>query len=324
MKRLIRAWVASILVTSLTALMSAPAVAKLDDTAQILLNIQDAARNLDYEGVFTYYLNDQMHSYRIAHRLDGDSERERLEALDNFVREFIRHDNVVMCVLPERKVVLTEARKRARFPALLMSMPSDFSKFYELVRHPAPGRVAGRDCVELELVPKDAYRSGVRICADQETGLLLKAQVLDEQGLVAQQVVFTQIVINEDVSDAALESNWVTHDWKKITQERTPVDLERLGWTYDAPPGFHVSQQTRRLFQDGREVDQLLLTDGLASISVFIEPYQGDLSQHQITGLRQGRSGYLYGKRLEDFWVMVVGDVPEKSLLWVADSIRRK
>lgn len=298
-------------------------LAESGSAARMLDEIQRAAKTLDYQGVFAYHNNGQMQAYRITHRYSDGNEQERLEVLDNVQREFHRTNDVVHCLIPDREVVLIESRSNARFPGLLMASAPGFSDHYELKRSDEPGRVAGRSCVRVDIIPKDNLRPQFRLCADEATGLLLKAQVLEPSGRISQQVAFTQVDIGIAISDDAFDAPWDISGWKKVNREPIAVDLDAMGWRYVVPTGYQVSQQARRLFQDGREVDQIILTDGLANISIFIEPYQENLSQHHSTGPSQIGSVNLYGKRIGDSWVMIVGEVPSATVRIVADSITR-
>ncbi len=320
-----RFWIARVVLTGVlgSLLTTGSALAQIDAAAHVLQRIQEAARTLDYEGVFAYQQSGQMQSFRITHRFDGTNEDERLEVLDNVQREFFRRNDAVRCLIPDNKIVLIESRRQARFPALLMSDPVEFSRYYDMIRSESPGRVAGRACVKLDIVPKDDLRPQFRLCADEQTGLLLKAQVLEASGKVSQQVAFTQVQIGHDIDDSVFVAPWNTDGWKVINRELSEIDLASLGWEYMVPPGYKVSQQARRVFQDGREVDQIILTDGLASISIFIEPYQENLSQHHSTGPRYMGSVNLFGKRVGDSWVMIVGEVPAVTIQTVADSMTR-
>jgi len=321
----VRFWFARVVLTGVlgSLLTAGSALAQVDAAAHVLQRIQEAARTLDYEGVFAYQQNGQMQSFRITHRFDGVNEDERLEVLDNAQREFFRHNDAVRCLIPDRKTVLIEPKRQARFPALLMSDPVEFSRHYDMRRSEDRGRVAGRSCVKLDIVPKDDLRPQFRLCADEQTGLLLKAQVLEASGRVSQQVAFTQVQIGQSIDDSVFVPPWNTDDWKVINREHIAIDLNSMGWQYAVPSGYKVSQQARRVFQDGREVDQIILTDGLASISIFIEPYQENLSQHHSAGPRHMGSVNLFGKRVEDSWVMIVGEVPAVTIQIVADSISR-
>ena len=290
----------------------------------LLEGIQAAAKQLNYQGVFSQQRDGVVHSFRMTHRFDGDREEERLEVLDNSPREYLRVNHVVRCLMPEQQVVVNELQRQERFPALLMGELAHFSEYYDVLLAPTPGRVAGRQCLVVDIVPKDDYRPHYQLCADAATGLLLKAQLLESDGSVLEQIAFSQVSIGHDIADTELAASWSTDGWQQFNREQKTINFRELGWDYIEPPGFEPVMQLQRTFRDGRMVNQMILTDGLASASIFIEPYQQSLSEHQWHGASRSGSINLYGKRVEDFWVVVVGEVPAQTVHSLAQSISRR
>jgi len=301
----------------------AVAVEPTAEAGGILQKIRDAAKTLNYDGIFVYQHGSQVQTFRIVHRYDQGEEWERVEVLDNVQREFIRHNNKVTSLLPDKQLVIVESTRKVRFPALLFAEEDMLLKYYDVFQSPEPGRVAGRPCTKVDFLPKDGLRPAFRLCADKTTWLLLMAQVVDDRDSINQQIVFTQVQIEQNIPESEVMPSWDTRQWQVIKREPRPIDFKELGWKYTLPDGYRISMQERRTFKDGREVDQMMLTDGLASMSIFIEPYQQKLSQHQSTGLRQIGSVNLYGKRVGDYWVVVVGEVPVATIQLVADSLSK-
>lgn len=291
------------------------------DAKALLEGIQSAAKQLNYQGVFSQQRDGVVHSFRMTHRFDGSDEVELLEVLDNSPREYWRVNDEVQCLMPEQSTVVAESQRQERFPALLMGELSNFSEFYQVSVTSALGRVAGRHCLKIDIEPKDDHRPRYRLCADEKTGLLLKAQLLDVEGAVLEQIAFGQVQVGQVISDAALAPSWSTEGWTRVDRKPIPIDFKALGWDYNQPPGFTPVMQLRRSFSDGREVNQMILTDGLASMSIFIEPYQRDLSQHQWQGASRSGSINLYGKQVGDSWVVVVGEVPASTIHQLAESV---
>ena len=54
------------------------------------------------------------------------------------------------------------------------------------------GRVANRKAQSVIIRPKDPYRYGYHLWADIDTGLLLKAYLIDHHGSILEQFMFTQ------------------------------------------------------------------------------------------------------------------------------------
>jgi sigma-E factor negative regulatory protein RseB len=76
--------------------------------------------------------------------------------------------------------------------------------------------------------------------------------------------------------------------------------------------------EVRRTMGSGREVGQVVFSDGLAAISVFIEPLGGP---SQNPG--EATKGLINILAREDggHWLTVVGEVPSATIRQVADSV---
>ena len=305
--------------------------------AQIWLKkIQSAAQKLNYSGTFVYQQGNQMRTSRITHVLEGKNEIEKLEVLDGKPREYIRTNDEVICYVPEAKTLLVEKRvTHDVFPAIFAVNPADISEFYS-VRMGAVGRVAGRDCQAVVLEPKDNMRYGYRLWADKTTGLLLRAQTLNDKQDVIEQIAFTQISIGNVDRSRVKPSFPEASGWRVENAVMSQASLS--GWAVKSlPPGFRKVREVKRLVSDTtpagaavsasaavqitqREVSHLVFSDGLAAISVFIEPG----SQSRTEGSMQQGALNIVGKRHGDFWLTIVGELPSAAIRQVANSIEFK
>jgi sigma-E factor negative regulatory protein RseB len=297
-----------------------------------LKRIQSAAQHLSYSGTFVYQQASQMRTSRITHILAGRNELEKLEVLDGKPREYIRNNDDVACYMPDARTVLIEKRVTSDvFPAILGADPAELANHYNLNAGP-DDRVAGRDCQAIVLEPKDKLRYGYRFWADKQTGLLLRAQTLDGRGEVVEQISFTQIEIGA-IDRARVRPGYAdTHGWRVERAAMSQVDLS--AWSVTPPPGFSKIQEVRRLISAAapagaapaqnrpaeREVSQIVFSDGLAAISVFIEPG----SQNRTEGAIQQGAMNIVGRRQGDYWLTVVGEVPEAAIRQVSNSIELK
>ncbi|VFR19085.1 Sigma factor RpoE negative regulatory protein RseB precursor [plant metagenome] len=298
----------------------ATGAASQDESVMLLARIQDAARTLDYSGVFTYQQGEFIQSSRVTHVIDGTGERERLEVLDGQPREYLRHNDEVQCLIPEKKTVLLERRRGDRFPGLLLGDPAALTAHYDIRAEDKLHRVAGRECQLVRIEPRDDRRYGYKLCADTRTHLLLKAQTLSTDRGVVEQVAFTSLRLGADVQPALLKTEWSTRDWTVIEPDLKTVDLAAKGWRIPAPPGFDIKMQVARLMGKREAVSQLVLTDGLAAISVFIEPYNNAHQSEQPRGLVRSGPINVYGTRIADFWVVFLGEVPPATLQQLAEA----
>jgi sigma-E factor negative regulatory protein RseB len=298
-----------------------------------LKRIQSSAQRLNYSGTFVYQQGNQMRTSRITHVVSGKNEVEKLEILDGKPREYIRNNEEIVCYVPETKTLLVEKRvTHDIFPAILAANPADLAQFYD-VRKAEAGRVAGHDCQSIVLEPKDNLRYGYKLWAEKSSGLLLRAQTLNEKREAVEQISFTQISIGNIDRAQVKPSISNTSGWHVENAEMSQVNLS--GWTVKfLPPGFKKVREVKRMVSDRpasasasasavsnqREVSQMVFSDGLAAISVFIEPG----SQSRTEGSIQQGAMNIVGKRQGDFWLTIVGEVPSAAIKQVANSIEFK
>jgi sigma-E factor negative regulatory protein RseB len=301
-----------------------------------LKKIQSAAQKLNYSGTFVYQQGNQMRTSRITHMLVGKEEREKLEILDGDSREYIRSNDEVICYVPEARTLFVEKRAAPEvFPAIIATEPANLASLYEMKKAES-GRVAGRDCQAVILQPKDKLRYGYKLWADKGSGLLLRAQTLNEQGEVVEQIAFTQIAIGNIPRDSTDPSYSDVRGWHVENAIMSQASLS--GWEVkELPPGFKKIREMRRMVSDSAnadsenfingpaqrrqwEVSQMVFSDGLAAISVFIEPG----SQSRTEGSMQQGAVNIIGKRQGNFWLTIVGEVPSAAIRQVANSIKFK
>jgi sigma-E factor negative regulatory protein RseB len=306
--------------------------------AQLLLKkIQAAAQRLNYTGTFIYQQGTLMRTSRITHLLEGRNEIEKLEVLDGRPREFIRTNEDITCYIPETRTLLVEKRvTKDVFPAIIATNPVALAQHYE-IKKGETGRIAGYECQAVVLEPKDGLRYGYKLWAEKSTGLLLRAQTLNDKNEVIEQIAFTQLGIGNIDRRQVRPSFINVNGWRVENAVMRPVDLSN--WIVKSlPPGFTRIQELRRMISDTpaqdeastaaqentratqREVSQIVFSDGLAAISIFIEPG----SQSRTEGSLQQGATNIIGKRLGDYWLTIVGEVPPTAIRQIANSIEFK
>jgi len=295
-----------------------------------LSRIHNAALGENYEGTFVFQRGGMIQSSRIVHVAPrhGD-EYERLESLDGRPRTMLRHNDDVFTFIPERKLCIVDQRQsKITFPALVGADSSSVLDVYD-PKLLGIERVAGFDSQVIELDPKDRFRFGYRLWADRNTGLLLRAQTLDPSGHVLEQIAFSQIEIGVDTDHNSIAN--AIHNlsgWQVIHDSTAVVDMGAQGWTIKpSVTGFKEIRQLRRpmaVHGPGSapvEVDQAVFSDGLSAISVFVEP--GDKgARHEGAG--SSGATHILVKRMGDFWITLLGEVPLDTLQEFASAIKYK
>lgn len=296
-----------------------------------LRKIPHAAQTLNYLGTFIYQQGSRSRTSRITHVVQGKNSLEKLEVLDGKPREYVRKNEEIVYYAPDEKAVLVEQRvMRDGFPAILAGNVSDLEAYYE-VRLGGMSRMAGYDCQVLELEPRDKFRYGYRLWIEKSSGLLLQIQTVAE-GRVLEQIGFTQLALGNISPHLVRPSFADVSNWRVEKSKLQHVEVPDLSLGF-LPPGFKKTAAVKRyLTQTGadtvgtgatsaaREVVQLVFSDGLAAISVFIEPGSHSGTEGSI---QQGAVN-LIGKRLGDFWLTIVGEVPVAAVKQVANSVEFK
>lgn len=287
-----------------------------------LHRIADAAREQNFAGTYIYQHGNHVETFKITHLRDDRGEHEKLEVLDEAPREIVRNNGEVLCFEGDAQSVIVEKRKfRNTFPALLPAQVNTLLDNYS-ARMGEAGRVTGIPCQNIVLEPKDNLRYRHKLCADIATGMLLKASTLNDKNEVLAQTAFTHITIGGKIDKAQLKPKLFGR--KVVISSGKPMadDVEgNPAWSVSQlPPGFARIMAAKRMLP-GKDspVSHLVFSDGLAAVSVFIEPLAGMAKPKQ--GLSHQGVIHIYAKALDDHQITVLGEVPVATVTQIGNSV---
>ncbi|MGB0128233.1 MAG: MucB/RseB C-terminal domain-containing protein [Rhodocyclaceae bacterium] len=314
-----------LLVASSTA-GATPAVPN-DDPFDWLGRIMGASQRLSYAGTFVYQSGGQTETSRIIHVVDSSGEREKIEALDGSPREMVRNNDEVKCFLPaEQTVIIDRQASRKLFPARLPASLSGLAESYR-VRLGGVARVAGLDSRLVIIDPKDNLRYGHMLWADRDSGLLLKARMVNEKNEGVEQFYFTQVQIGGAIDRDALKPKFsaASVDWRVSNGRVVETTVRDDKWTFSVQvPGFKRSAGVKRQMQDNAApMMHYVFSDGLAAISVFIEPL-ADNPDTRRAGTYGAGAINVYKRVVGDHALTLVGEVPARALKMLGDGIEPK
>lgn len=292
-----------------------------------LMRMQQASRLRSYVGTFVVSSSaGSMSSARIWHAADALQQVERVEVLTGTPRSTFRRNNEVLTFLPEHRVVRAERRDSlGLFPNLLKSSDNSIADFYAAHRLGAE-RVAGFDADVVQLVPKDQLRFGYRVWSERRTGLVVKLQTLDGEGKVLEQAAFSELQLDSPVRPEKLaQMMQPPPGWRVERAQAVKTTPAAEGWGLRGEvAGFQPLNCYKRpagtSAQDGGI--QWIFSDGLASVSLFVEPYDGQ--RHQQEGVFAAGATQTLTRRIDDWWLTVVGEVPAQTLRVFAQSLERR
>lgn len=290
-----------------------------------LLRMHQASTHRSYVGTFVVSAGGNMSSAKIWHVCEGKQQVERVETLTGAPRSIFRHNDQVLTFMPDHKVARSEKRESlGLFPELFQSADSRIADFYKF-RREGIERVAGVDADIITLIPRDSLRFGYRVWSERQNGLVVKLQTLDADGKVIEQAAFSELQL-----DAPVSMNQLIQMMGKVEGYRLekPVLVKTTasaeGWALRAPvAGFTAMNCYKRPASSAGEGPlQWIFSDGLASVSIFVEPL--DRQRHiRESSLSLGATQTLT-RQLDAYWITLVGEVPAATLQLFASGLERK
>ncbi len=286
-----------------------------------LNRVVSASVNHSYEGTFVYRRDDQLVAMRIIHVADGKNERERLVALNGRFREIIRDSDGVVCILPEQQVTLNRSGLGKHFSPKFLDNVAKLEKYYRFSLSDSD-RIAGRSARMVVIEPRDTFRYGYRIWVDEDTGLLLQSDLVDETGNAVEQVMFTSLNLVHKVSPAMAASVVVTEEMRKDMKSAPQTQAQtnaNLSWSIgQAPSGFVLAERYVHRSDPGVVVEHGVLSDGMATVSVFVEPVG---KEEPFEGVSHMGAVSAFGAVHNNRQLTVVGEVPIATVQMIGKSI---
>ncbi len=313
-----------------TSLESAPAhKTSLDQApAHWLERMNEALTTRDYDGTFSHWHGGHVEMLRIIHRVQDGTVSERLASLDGSGREFIRTGASLTCYLPDKRTVLVEQRppdeSLVGFPAL----NDQTASFYD-IREVTRTRLNRRDTHVITVSPKDQYRYGYRLWIDDSTAMPLKTQLCDARGHVIEQIVFASLTLSSHIPDSAFKPEVSTAGFTWLRNESAPPapGAPTLAWNaMRLPPGFRMAARSAQTLPGSTDpVDHLVFTDGVASVSVFVEAQRREQAdQPSVPESATVGSSSAFSTVIDGHKITAVGEVPPDTVRFIANQLARE
>jgi sigma-E factor negative regulatory protein RseB len=288
-----------------------------------LERMNKALTTRNYIGVFTHNHGGRVETLRIIHRVRGGDVSERLLSLDGPGREFIRLGDEVTCYFPDTRTVLVE--RRAPDGPLLGALPAlgdNDSHVYE-IRGGERERLLGRTTRVVALQPRDEYRYGYRLWSAEQTSLPLKTQLCGASGEVLVQIGFSNIDLPERIPDSMFKPqvDASTYRWLRADRQLAMNSTPALWEAMKLPAGFRMANRSVQALPGSSEpTTHLVYTDGVASVSVFVEPRKSN-SKSEEGSVRMGSSS-AFTTVVDGHQITAVGEVPPNTVEFIATQVR--
>ena len=309
----------------LVACLAAAATAQASETARSLLQrMSEALTNSSYVGEFRLEGHGYVEHMRIVHCIRDGTVAERLVSLSGPGRELVRRGEEVTAYLPDKKIAVIERRPgRGALFGNLPRFDGDIEQWYDLQLAGSLPAVNGRPAAVVLVRPRDSFRFGHRLWIDEATGMPVQTELLDAEGRTIERLRFTRLEIREDIPDSSLKPGVDPAGFRWVRQAAHPPAGESAWLVRAPPPGFRLSASSvGDLAGVPSPVNQLVFSDGLASVSVFIHAAAGDDPPPE--GMGRAGAASTFTALVEGQHVTAVGEVPPQTLKAIVGSIARR
>ncbi len=249
--------------------------------------------------------------------LEDGTSMEQLNLQNGPGREQIRVNGIVSVFEPD----VSPYSLRSEFingpiPSELLHHPDRLKSGYEFVSV-GRARVAGRPAQQIRIVSRDNSRFSYQLWLDEDSGMVLKLNMLDLQGGLLEQIQVTSLKITDAPDDYFARINQASLPKPMaLTQKQS----RQPNWEVKyLPNGMEeVRGDTRRLALTGQVVEYKMYSDGLVDVSVYVQPAKDALGGDLV--LRNDLSTFL---TLTDgnTQVTVVGEIPLQTANAIATSL---
>jgi sigma-E factor negative regulatory protein RseB len=291
---------------------------------QVLQRMQTKSQNINYYGTLVFLQEGQLQSMRVVHKADEHGQFERLINLNGVAREVVRKNDLVVCYMPDNKEVMVSHQK-FKGNVLAQLADNDFERLQRNYQFSLESveRIAGREAQRILIQPKDTLRYGYRLWVDTENAILLKSDLLNEKGESLEQAMFATISVVDQIPKDLLTptSTGDGYTWYEREAEKTAAETIQSEWTISPlPKGFSVSSRLRHQMP-GATVpsEHWVLTDGLASISVYFEKLAE--GQDAFEGNSPMGAVNAFGSMNADHQITVIGEVPADTVKQLAQAV---
>jgi sigma-E factor negative regulatory protein RseB len=297
---------------------------------QILQKMVTAMAITNYQGTVVFLKNDKLEAMKYFHSTEKNKEQERLVSLNSPQREIVRNSDEVTCLYKLTQQVIVDHKPYEH--SFIVDAPknlddSDASYQFEII---GEEDIAMMPSYVVAIQPKDEFRYIRKIWVTKAQFLPMKAVVYDLSGAVLEQVVFTDI----QIKNSSLESKtsaphelMLSAQPAAVAESTTSPDPSReAAFEMTAvPQGFKQIFFSRKpLHNSEKPVDHLLLSDGFASVSVYLESKKTEATSSSSIpdGIHSVGAINSMSLTLGDSQLMVLGEVPATTVKLIAEGIK--
>lgn len=272
-----------------------------------------------YRGTFVLQREDRLDTVSVVHATEDGGYRERLRTLSGKEREVVR--SVDRLSARAGTAGSGDGGGAPNWPASSpVHLLADHDSY--TLKDQGRNRVAGMECRMLLARASDLLRYSHRYCLHEDTGLPLLSELYSGAGKLLERLVFTELDVTGSIAESDLEPVSEDAEWIEVRAEPGHLDPDPEGgdWGFSQmPSGFSLVVARERSSDDPERPGRyFVVSDGLASVSVYVEPVSED---RRLEGATRAGATHAVARVEGDYQITAVGDVPADTVRHLATSV---
>ncbi|VAW71014.1 Sigma factor RpoE negative regulatory protein RseB precursor [hydrothermal vent metagenome] len=276
-------------------------------------------RQQNFQGTLIINQDSRLRAVKVKQGITDEGSWQTLESLTGANQKIIRSNNKVTTIFPAKQLVTISDSTNKR--PLHTALPENYRKLkkYYIMKMSGKDRIANKSTQVVRMIPLDEYRYGYIFWLDRQSGLLLRCDLLNENHQVLEQLMYSDIELLSAAPENTIDQS-VLENYQQISL-LDDNELTTKTWrAKQLPVGFLLTQSVQIPTKNTESKSyHLVFSDGMASVSVFIEVY-GEIKKPAI-GLSSMGAVNAYSSYVNGIYITAIGEVPASTVRMIALSI---
>lgn len=289
---------------------------------QTLVKMNNAMQALNYQGTVAFFKNDKLETMKYFHAAKNGQEQERLLSLNSPLREVVRSAGRVQCQFNNNRQIVVDHRPYET--SFLIDLPKNLDDLAGIYHFELEGEedVAMLPSYVISIKSNDEFRYDRKVWVEKKNFLPLKVAVFDPSGVILEQIIFTEQQVMEQLSFVDFKLPDVQGSAQQEGQTIPSLSVDQAAFEVATMPrGFKkVFFNRGPMHNFDQVVDHLVLSDGFASVSVYLE----NKNLPMPAGFQSAGAINSFSRTLGDYSITVMGEVPAATIEMIAEGVKLK
>lgn len=281
--------------------------------------MSQASRLQNYRGTLIIRQQDKLQTIRVNQGITEEGSWQTLQSLNGEPQHIYRHNDMVTSIFPAKKLVTIAGESdQAPLHPMLPKNRRILKKYYSLSLG-GEDRIADKPAQIIQVKPLDELRYGYTFWIDRDSGILLKCDMLSEEGKVLEQLMYSEVELLDQQPEQPLDLS-VLKKYRTINLREEGAQASS-GWKATRlPDGFILKRSVRLQHVKDNLIHHMVYSDGVASVSVFVEKVP---VANPVLGASTMGPVNAFSSRINDQYVTAIGEVPLSTVRMIAQSMQR-